>query len=553
MMGTPQIKRISLVFLFLSAPIFIISSVSKAVSGQNKQEIFNVEVKDDWLYVNGEKFFVKGVVYEGWRPNQSPDRLDRVDPELVDNDFRLIKGAGFNTIRTGGGLTPEMIALARKHGLMVMHGIWFEKDIDYLEPQQLAEATSMVQENVAWAKSFDNIITYLVMNEPPVTRVKDAGKAGTEAFLKKIAEAVRKIDSHKPVSITNWIPTAFISTTFWDVVCFNAYIYSPSSIAYALGYQRYIEWLKQEKASHKPLIITEAGISVSKTSSEISEAGCYKYGGNTPEEQKEGVIKMYSDAIESGVQGVCIHEWLDTWWRPSNPSAHEDNPEEWYGIIGIDNINSDMKGSPRPAYYALKEYNQALIIEPKRLRYYQKEIPIEIYTTANVTQVQYRLDAKSWVDLTKSGRLWWIGRADVAKETQGKHIFEIRALDKDGNILCSKKTDLWIYPQGKKLSFPKLEIVLDKDEYAIKEKMRITVKVKGGDGKPLPNETVYYSFFQPVNWAEIKNRKVTDKNGEINTQYSTFDPGYVVFSAGIVYGDGEFQKRLGDIKIVLFK
>lgn len=108
-------------------------------------------------------------------------------------------------------------------------------------------------------------------------------------------------------------------------------------------------------------------------------------------------------------------------------------------------------------------------------------------------------------------------------------------------------------PQGKKLSFPKLEIVLDKDEYAIKEKMRITVKVKGGDGKPLPNETVYYSFFQPVNWSEIKNRKVTDKNGEINTQYSTFDPGYVVFSAGIVYGDGEFQKRLGDIKIVLFK
>lgn len=552
-MGNRQVKRIFSLFLFLSVLIFIISSVSKAISGQNKQETFSIEVKDGWLYVNAEKFFVKGIVYEGWRPHQTPQRQDTIDPGLLENDFRLIKEAGFNTIRTAGGLTPEMIALARKHGLMVMHGIWFEKDIDYLDPQRLTEATSIVQENLAWAKNFDNIITYLVMNEPPVTRVKDAGKAGTEAFLRKIAEAVRKIDPRKPVSIANWIPTAFISTTFWDVACFNAYINSPSSIAYALGYARYIEWLKQEKAKHKPLIITEAGLSVSKTSSGVSEVGCYKYGGNTLEEQKEGIIKMYGDAIESGVQGICIHEWLDTWWRPSNPAVHEDNPEEWYGIVGIDSINSDMKGLPRPAYYALKEYNQALIIEPKRLRYYQKEIPIEIYTTANVAQVQYRLDAKSWVDLTKSGKLWWSGREDVTKETQGKHIFAIRALDKDGNILCSKRMNLWVYHQSKTLSFSKVEVVLDKDEYAIKEKMKIKIKVTGVDGKPVPNETVYYSFFQPINWVEIKNRKVTDKNGEINTQYSTFDPGYVVFSAGIVYRDGEFEKRLGDIKIVLFR
>ena len=176
------VKRFIVVFFAMS----LFSNYSAILANGAKQDTYKVEVKNGWLYVNGEKFFVKGIVYEGWRPNQSPEHLDRVDSELLENDFRMIKEAGFNTIRTAGGLTPDMIAAAKRHGLMVIHGIWFEKDIDYQDPDKIRYAQDMVQENAKWAKGFDNIITYLLMNEPSVERVKDAGGAGIENFLKRI-------------------------------------------------------------------------------------------------------------------------------------------------------------------------------------------------------------------------------------------------------------------------------------------------------------------------------------------------------------------------------
>ncbi len=512
-----------------------------------------VEVKNGWVYVDGEKFFVKGVVYEGWRPNQSPDRLERISPELVENDFRLIKEAGFNTIRTAGGLTPEIIASAKRHGLMVMHGIWFDKDIDYRDPDKINYAAGMVRENVEWAKDFDNIITYLVMNEPPAERVNASGKVGTENFLNKIKEAAKSKDPYTPVSISSWIPVAFLDYSCWDVVCFNAYIYSPLAIAYSLGYQSYIEWLKQEKARGKPLIITEAGISVSRKSLGEYEPGFYKYGGNTLEEQKEAVLRMYDDIIEADAQGACIHEWIDAWWRPGNPSGHEDHPEEWYGILGIDGQKSDPRGTPRPVYYALKEYNQAIVIEPKKLRFYRGEIPVEIYATENVSLIQYRINRGKWVDLTKEGRSWWRIRIDSTREEDGKQAFEIRALDKSKNILSSKKIDLWLVNKTEPLLFTKVEIAIDKNEYAVKEKMRIKIRVTDADHKAVPNQMVYYSFFQPVGWSEYKNKKITDANGEINTQFSTFTPGCIVVCAGIIYKNGDFEKRLGDIKIALVR
>lgn len=544
--------KLRYIIIMLAAFFSIFTSPLLKVNG-GEQSSNKVEIKNGWLYIDGERFFVKGVVYEGWRPNQSPHRLDRVDPELVENDFRLIREAGFNTIRTAGGLSPEMIALAKKYGLMVMHGIWFEKDINYRDPDKIKYAINLVQQDVKWAKDFDNIITYLVMNEPPVERVKDAGGTSTENFLKRIKVAVKSVDPDKPISIANWIPVAFIDHSFWDVVCFNAYIYSPSTIAYSLGYQRYIEWLKEKKAKDKPLIITEFGLSVSKTSLGLSEIGCFKYGGNTLKDQKEAVLQMYEDIIEAGAQGGCVHEWVDTWWRPANPSEHEDDPEEWFGILGIDNKESDPRGTSRPIYYALKEYNQALIIEPKRLKFYQGEIPVEIYTTENVSLVQCCINNKRWIDLVKEGRFWWKIKIDLAKEEDGKQAFKIRALDKNKNILCSKKIDLWLANKTEPLLFPKAEITIDKNEYAIKEKMRIKIRVTDADNKPIPNQMVYYSFLQPVDWSEYKNKKVTDANGEINTQFSTFTPGCIIVSAGIIYKNGGFEKRLGDIKIALIK
>lgn len=545
---TALLAKVAMIISFVSL-LSVDFALSKA---EGLKSPYKTEVKDGWLCVNGERFFVKGVVYEGWRPGEAPGAQDP-DLDLVDNDFKLIKEGGFNTIRTAGGLTPEMIALAKKHGLMVMYGTWFNQDIDFRDPDKIAYAVNMIKDDVTRVKKFDNIIAYLVMNEPSTGKVKEAGTPGTEAFYKKIKEAARSAGGLTPVSMADWIPTAFLDHSMWDVVCFNAYIYSPSSIAYSLGFQRYVEWLKEEKARNKPLIFTEFGLSVSKKTIGQSEAGCFRYGGNTLEEQKEALLRMYDDIIASDAQGACVHEWIDAWWRPSDPSEHADQPEEWYGLLGIDDKNSDRAGTPRPAYYALKEYNRAIVISPKALRFYRGQVPAEVYTTEDVALVQYRMNGKGWTGLVKEGNFWWKKEIDSKKEKDGKQAFEIRALDKNKNILCIKKMDLWIANTTASLSLPSVGIAPDKDVYAAGQKMKVKISVADADNNPIPNQAVYYSFFQPAGWVESKGQGVTDGNGEVNTQFATFEPGYVLVSAGVKYKSGDFKKRCGNIKTVLFK
>ena len=77
-----------------------------------------IEIKNGWLCLNGEKFFINAVGYAEWRPRQWPG-TDKVDLKLVDLDFKRIKEANFNTIRSWSALSPEELALAKKYNLYV--------------------------------------------------------------------------------------------------------------------------------------------------------------------------------------------------------------------------------------------------------------------------------------------------------------------------------------------------------------------------------------------------------------------------------------------------
>jgi exo-beta-1,3-glucanase (GH17 family) len=537
-------------YVLIIASILLVGAAGSAICAE-KGGRRKVEIKDGWFYVNGEKFFIKGINYTGWRPGKSPHDLDKVDLELVDNDFKLIKEAGFNTIRTAGGLTPQIMALAKKHNLMVMHGIWFDKDIDYTDPKKIDYACQMLRDELAWAKNLDNVLCFLLMNEPPMERVRDAGKAGLENFLKKIRDAVKEIAPDKAVSFANWVPLAFIDHSFWDVVCFNVYIYSPATITHSLGYRGYIEWLKESFAKDKPLVITEFGLSVSGCKLGDPIPGHYSYGGCSLKEQAEGSIKMYDELIQAGSVGGCYHIWTDEWWVIGSKSFHDDHPEEYFGIIEFE---KSPKGTLRPIYYALKEYNQAIIIEPKGLDFHAQKLPIEVYAAEQIRLVQFMLDNGDWQDLKKEGNFWWKANPDISEYKDGKHSLAIRALDKNNKLLCNKKEDIWVYNKSKPQTIPyKVEIKTDKEEYRIKEKMKLEITITDAQGNPVPDQPVFYSFFQPIGWEEYVSQKVTDKQGKISTQFSTFTPGYLTIAAGVIYKNEDYERKFGDIKTVLFK
>lgn len=340
-------------FIFLYAIWTNVTSCSEGAPTRHK-----VEIQGEWLVVDGEKFFVKGVGYAGWRPHQWPGTDQQVDLGLVDRDFQMIKEAGFNTIRSWSALTDEELTIAEKYGLMVIQGIWIDPDRDFSDPYFQQRTLEDVRRQVEWSSKHGNILMYLLMTEPTPEAVIFSGEQATLSFFRQLKATVQAIDP-KPVSMNSWLPLGFLDHSIWDVVTFNAFMFVPESPNVTLGFREYVRWLKETHAQGKPFLIGETGgFSVSK-----KKIGTLPFGGNTEEEQSKGNLTSLDECIAAGATGTCLVAWIDTWHYPSDPDRHDDEPWEWDGILGIPNDN-DLEGIPRKIYDDVKDYNQAIVIRP---------------------------------------------------------------------------------------------------------------------------------------------------------------------------------------------
>ena len=509
-----------------------------------------IEIKGDWIYVDGERFFVKGVGYSGWRPHQLPWQ-ERPDPELVENDFRLISEAGFNTIRTWTALNAQELELARKYNLMVMQGIFVDPTRDFASPIYQNYVVTTIKNQVRYYLKDDNILMFLVANEPPVERVRTSGVANTEKVLKMMVDTVKELDPEKIVTFSNWVQLAFIDHSMLPVIAFNVYIHAPDIVSFALTYKGFVEWLKQNVAVDKPFIIAEFGLSVSAYG-----PGNYGMGGNTEEEQRDGTMQMYDDLINAGAVGGCVFEWNDEWWKNYDYSGdqhkHEtSDPEEWFGIMEIKDDASDYKGRPRLLYGALKEYQQALIINPKNLDFYSGRVPVEIYATEKVKNLFYRIDNGAWNSLAQTSQYWWRASWDSTTAANGKHILETKALDEADVVLCSKKRVCWINnTPGFKQPVLKVSLTTDKDKYICSDKMEtllLTITVKDGNDQPVPDIPVNYAFYESRFWQSLHGTKNTDDKGEVKVEYYIHESGFVNIGAGVLLKKGEYTRRFGDV------
>ena len=329
-----------------------------------------LEIKGDYFYMDGKPFFIKGVGYSPWRPGQWPG-ADTVDMELIEYDLGMIKEAGFNTIRSWDALDEEVLKAAAGHGLYVIQGIWIDPKHNFADKLWQDQQIRMIESVVRYSKGHPNVLLYMVMTEPTTRAAVYAGEEETEEFFRRIVDAVRKIDK-KPVTMDSWIPAGFLDHSMWDVVTFNAFMFSPESINRILGFEEYVALIKRRYAKEKPLIIGETGgFSVSPT-----KRGALGYGGNTEEEQSRGDINSIMTSFNAGAAGVCVVSWLDTWHYPEDPNTHDDHPWEWSGIIAIED-KAKPRGRPRMVYHNLKKFNAEF--NPQVIK--KRELPIDIELT----------------------------------------------------------------------------------------------------------------------------------------------------------------------------
>jgi len=363
--------------------LMIILLISPIVFGYSQSKT-KIEFKDNWYLLNGQKYFIKAIGYEiGARPGQHPYEDAKKDElELMKFDLEKIKEGGYNTIRTWSQYSEAQLQLVQESGLNLIMGINIRPEEDYGDPKFVKESVKELKRVLNYAKKYDCIITYLVINEPQTDHIhKVSGKAFVD-LMKTLIDIIHKEHPGIPVTLSaNAMISDFMDESIFDVYAYNCYDHTEAQTA-TMGFKDYIKGLYELNGSDKPLITTEFGYSVSP------EGGNGRYGSNTLKQQRDGLISNYRDLIDAGAVGMCPFYYADGWWKGGEKSDHSlDQPEEWFGFWGYSDLN-DKFGSPRPVWFAMQDYMKGLIISPKnKSMHTNTKIPLELYNNKDVKKV----------------------------------------------------------------------------------------------------------------------------------------------------------------------
>jgi Glycosyl hydrolases family 2, TIM barrel domain len=354
------------------------------VSCGYSQSKTKIELKNNWYYLNGEKFFIKAIGYEiGARPGQHPYEGKRKDDlELLKFDLENIKKGGYNTIRTWSQFSEAQLQLVQKSGLKLIMGLEVNPEEDYGDPKFINNCKTELKKVFNYAKKYDCIITYLVINEPQTDHIhKVTGKAFVD-LMQTLVDLIHKEHPGIPVTLSaNAMISDYMNESLFDVYAYNCYDHNEGQTA-TMGFKDYIKGLNELNGLNKPFITTEFGYSVSPS------GGNGKYGSNTLQQQSDGLIANYRDLIDAGAVGMCPFYYADGWWKGGDKNDHSLNqPEEWFGFWGYSDVK-DYYGSPRPVWFAMRDYMKGLIISPKNNSIHTTTtIPLELYTNKEVKKV----------------------------------------------------------------------------------------------------------------------------------------------------------------------
>jgi hypothetical protein len=201
--------------------------------------------------------------------------------------------------------------------------------------------------------------------------ITDSNISATEAFIAEMADYTKTYEYRtygniSLVTYANEIRTFDnLDASFLDFISHNAYSYAvpyyrPGTSLGSSSGTIFQGWVEEIKSKHpnKPLLITETGLSVSPNAGHIGPPN-YGYGGNTETEQSNGLLQNINDIQTASlpIAGVCIHEYLDAWWKFGLEDSYSQDPndiEEWFGLVKLNGSGDWYTSEFRSSYSALK-------------------------------------------------------------------------------------------------------------------------------------------------------------------------------------------------------
>jgi len=512
-------------------------------------ELRGFEIRDCWYYVDGEKYFIKGIGYETHtRPGQVPWNYE-FNPEIISFDLQRIKNAGFNTIRTWDALSEDELALVQKSGLKVLFGIWIDPHGNFGDSDFINNALNYVGNVIAYTKNYSCILAYIIMNEPQVNDVINGGPENLVSLWQSIIELIQQEHPGIPVTISNTAVGDYIRSDLFQIGAYNLYIYNPVLISNSHGYAGYCQFIKQHRSKNTPLIITEFGLSVSP--GQVNDD--YTYGGNTLDQQVSGNLLMYRGLIDGGAQGGCVFQYHDGWWKGGDENTHNDNPEEWFGLIEFDSHPGLMEGTPRPVWQAFSSYNQAIIYQPKNQQIYERSIPIELFLTDSVSQIAIELDGNILRNIS-SPPLYLYEEITPNIPNSIKDVNLNFIFSNERGVVIKEENIRALLVQSA-ITLPSVNMLVLPDNLATSDRISIVLDIVNKAPFSIKDNKLDYVFFPHIGFSPGEARSAILNSAQNTWQFTdnfqiTDDVMVATLGAGYTIEYGSFQKRIFTEKII---
>lgn len=304
--------------------------MADAIAGFQLHEVYDpvrlsilkprIEVKGKFLFEGEDKFYIKGVTYGAFRPNDQ--KREYQNHERIDADFGLMAANGFNTVRIPHTMPPRsLLDLASKHGFRVMVGLSAEQLVGYLiDKKKMPDIGSIVREKVRAVAGHPALLSYAIGNEIAAPVARWLGYRSIERYLESIYRAIKDEDPSGLVTYVNYPTTEYLDLPFLDFVCFNVYLESRDRFG------AYLSRL-QNIAGGRPLVMSEVGLDALR---------------NGEQKQAEVLDWQFRTMFASGCAGGFVFSWTDEWFRAGA------EVEDWeFGVTRRDR-------SPKPALKVLR-------------------------------------------------------------------------------------------------------------------------------------------------------------------------------------------------------
>jgi O-antigen biosynthesis protein len=283
-------------------------------------------VKGKFLYVGTKKFYIKGVTYGTFAPDEN--NIQFPIQAIVEKDFALMAHEGINSVRTYTVPPKYLLDAAQKYRLKVMVGLPWEQHITFLDTKdRRKDIIKRVKEGVASCQNHPAVLCYTIGNEIPASIVRWYGKAKVKNFLKSLYKAVKEVDPEGLVTYVNYPTTEYLDLSFLDFDCFNVYLETPEKLS------KYVSRL-HNLSGDRPLVLAEIGLDSMR---------------NGHEKQAEVLKWQIETVFGKGCAGMFVFAWTDEWWRGGFQI------EDWdFGLV-------DRDRKPKPA---LTTVNKAMAKVP---------------------------------------------------------------------------------------------------------------------------------------------------------------------------------------------